>query len=71
MSKTKQTKKTAATSGIDYKLSDLMSDHKTKSAVIRFLSSEKHERADIARFMDIRYQHVRNVLTQEVKKTDK
>ncbi len=34
----------------------------TKSAKIRALDAEGYARADIARFLDIRYQHVRNVL---------
>lgn len=37
----------------------------TKSAKIRALDALGVSRADIARFLDIRYQHVRNVLTQE------
>ena len=36
----------------------------TKSAKIRVLSEKGYARADIARFLDSRYQHVRNVLTQ-------
>ena len=41
----------------------------TKSSKIRALNSKGHKRADIARFLDIRYQHVRNVLVQKMKKT--
>lgn len=41
-----------------------------KSKVIRELSSAGMPRADIARFLDIRYQHVRNVLTQPLKKSE-
>lgn len=37
----------------------------TKSAKIRALDALGVPRAEIARFLDIRYQHVRNVLTQE------
>ena len=36
----------------------------TKSAKIRALDAAGYARADIARFLDIRYQHVRNVLLQ-------
>ncbi len=36
----------------------------TKSARIRALAAAGVKRADIARYMDIKYQHVRNVLTQ-------
>lgn len=40
---------------------------KTKSAVIRYLSSEGMKRGEIAKLLNIRYQHVRNVLIQPVK----
>ena len=40
-------------------------DLPTKSAKIRALDALGVPRADIARFLDIRYQHVRNVLMQE------
>jgi hypothetical protein len=40
----------------------------TKSAAIRSLSAHGMSRAEIARFMGIRYQHVRNVLITPVKK---
>lgn len=40
----------------------------TKSAKIRALGGAGYERADIARFLGIRYQHVRNVLVQAVGK---
>lgn len=40
----------------------------TKSARIRFLNSLGYSRADIARHMNIRYQHVRNVLITPLKK---
>ncbi|MFT3809223.1 MAG: hypothetical protein QM698_04845 [Micropepsaceae bacterium] len=40
-------------------------DLPTKSAKIRALDALGVARADIARFLDIRYQHVRNVLTAE------
>lgn len=36
----------------------------TTSAKIRALAEKKFKRADIARFLGIRYQHVRNVLNQ-------
>lgn len=47
----------------------LMGEFGTKSNVIRHLSSEGYKRADIAKMMNIRYQHVRNVLVQPLKKT--
>lgn len=37
----------------------------TTSAKIRALAAQGHARADIARALDIRYQHVRNVLVRE------
>ena len=61
---------TGVKGGIEYKLDELMTEFKTKSAVIRKLSSEGHKRADIARFMNIRYQHVRNVLVQDALKEE-
>lgn len=39
----------------------------TKSAKIRYLASLDMSRGDIARYLDIRYQHVRNVLITPVK----
>lgn len=48
-------------------LQALMTEHKTKSAVIRHLTSLGKSRSEVAKFMGIRYQHVRNVLTQPVK----
>lgn len=41
---------------------------KTKSAVIRYLHSEGMKRGEIAKLLNIRYQHVRNVLITPVKK---
>jgi bifunctional DNA-binding transcriptional regulator/antitoxin component of YhaV-PrlF toxin-antitoxin module len=40
----------------------------TKSDKIRALSENGYSRADIAKFLGIRYQHVRNVLVQSAKK---
>jgi uncharacterized protein with HEPN domain len=48
-------------------LQALMTEHKTKSAVIRHLTSLGKSRSEVAKFMGIRYQHVRNVLTQPIK----
>jgi len=39
----------------------------TKSAKIRYLNSMDWSRGDIARYLGIRYQHVRNVLITPVK----
>ena len=49
-------------------LEDLLEQYGTKSAVIRYLDSKGWSRGAIAKFMGIRYQHVRNVLTQELKR---
>ena len=46
----------------------LMKEHKTKSAVIRYLSGTGMSRSDIAKTLNIRYQHVRNVLLTPLKK---
>jgi transposase len=40
----------------------------SKSAVIRKLHADGMSTGDISRFMDIRFQHVRNVLTNPLKK---
>lgn len=45
-----------------HRMSDIAREFSTKSAKIRALSDAGFERADIARFLDIKYQHVRNVL---------
>lgn len=41
---------------------------KNKSQVIRFLDSEGYSRSAIALFLNVRYQHVRNVLVTPLKK---
>ena len=46
----------------------MMKEHKTKSAVIRYLSGTGMSRSDIAKTLNIRYQHVRNVLLTPLKK---
>ncbi|MCY4397487.1 MAG: AbrB/MazE/SpoVT family DNA-binding domain-containing protein [Rhodospirillaceae bacterium] len=43
----------------------------TKSAKIRALDAAGYKRADIARFLGIRYQHVRNVLIQGPPKNER
>lgn len=42
----------------------------SKSAKIRYLASIGMSRSQIAKKLDIRYQHVRNVLVQATKKTE-
>jgi hypothetical protein len=41
---------------------------KTKSAVIRYLAAEGFAPSAIAKFLGVIYQHVRNVLTKELKR---
>lgn len=47
---------------------ELLKTHKTKSGLIRYLDSQGWKRSRIATFMNIRYQHVRNVLVEELKR---
>lgn len=49
-------------------LDKLRETYKTKSGVIRFLAREGFETKHICVFLDIRYQHVNNVLTIKLKK---
>ena len=37
----------------------------TKSGMIRYLTSQNHSRAAIAATLNLRYQHVRNVLVED------
>lgn len=53
-----------------FDLDKLREEHKTKSGVIRSLAGEGFATKHIAKFMDIRYQHVRNVLVTPLKKAD-
>lgn len=53
---------------IEHDYQNLIETHKSKSAVIRFLHNEGFERGQIAKFMGIKYQFVRNVLIVPVKK---
>jgi hypothetical protein len=62
MATKKQTKVT------ELKLEALMLEYKTKSGVVRYLTAEGWTRSDIARFVGIRYQHVRNIQLTPLKK---
>lgn len=42
----------------------------SKSNVIRYLASKSYTRSQIAKMLNIRYQHVKNVLDQECKRLD-
>jgi SOS response regulatory protein OraA/RecX len=62
-----EVKTDAATIPFNYE--QLIEEHKSKSAVIRFLAGQGYKNGPISRFMGIKYQFVRNVLNQPVKKT--
>lgn len=48
---------------------DWLKEHfKTKSAAIRYLHEKGHKVKDISKHLNLRYQHVRNVLTTELKR---
>jgi hypothetical protein len=47
------------------RMADIAGPRPTKAAKIRALARAGFARADIARFLGIRYQHVRNVLAQQ------
>lgn len=66
----------ATTNEVDVKVKETIQEQhvaeadklSTKSAKIRFLDSAGYKRGTIATHLGIRYQHVRNVLTQPLKK---
>jgi hypothetical protein len=45
-----------------------MSSMKTVSEKVRYLTSKGIERKEVALILNIRYQHVRNILTRQLKK---
>ncbi len=45
-------------------MAELTASFKTKAAKIRALHAQGYRRSDIARFLNIRYQHVRNVVVR-------
>lgn len=47
----------------------LIEKYGNKSKAIRALAKEGHSRSEIAKALDIRYQHVRNVLVTVTKET--
>lgn len=51
-----------------YDIGNLNATYPTTSAKIRFLHSEGWDRSRISKHLQIRYQHVRNVLLQPIKK---
>jgi hypothetical protein len=64
MSKTNKTTETQ----VEFNYETLLQEHKTVSAVIRYLASTGMSRGDISRLTGKRYQHVRNVLVTPLKK---
>lgn len=48
---------------------ELIAKYGNKSKAIRGLYAEGYEKGDISRALDIRYQHVRNVLLNPLKKS--
>ncbi len=65
VTKSTTTKKTTKTNSITTKYDNLP----TKSAKIRAMAADQFSRGDIARALGIRYQHVRNVLVTQLKKS--
>ena len=57
-----------ATSNNEFNLEVELKSAGSKSALIRKLNGEGYSRGAIAKMMDIRYQHVRNVLITPIKK---
>lgn len=49
----------------------LFAEHKNKSGVIRYLHSKGYQTKHIAKFLNVRYQHVRNVLNTPLKRQTK
>lgn len=68
MSKNAEKKTEAKVEAVAVDVAALMKEHKTKSAVIRYLSGTGMSRSNIAKTLGIRYQHVRNVLLTPLKK---
>ena len=66
----KQVQKNEVTSTPTYDVEGLLKKFVTKSAVIRHLDSQGVKRGEIAKLLDIKYQHVRNVLITPLKKTE-
>ena len=59
---------TQAKAKIEKKAQDVLGQETTKSSKIRQLAGMNYTRSQIAKMMNIRYQHVRNVLIQPLKK---
>ena len=54
-----------------YNRDELLAEVRTKSAAIRQLTAEGYTRTEIAAFLEIRYQHVRNVLVNDAEKAER
>jgi len=66
--KKNQTQESVAVETVEPNLEQLMTELKTKSAVIRKLSADGWTNGKIAKYMEIRYPYVRNVLVTPLKK---
>jgi hypothetical protein len=64
-----ETKPEVKASTIQGDVQAMYKEHGSWSKLIKFLSSQGHSRAAIAKFTGKRYQHVRNVLTAKAKKS--
>lgn len=53
---------------LDKKVQAELNEISTVSNKIRFLNAKGYSRADISRILNKRYQHVRNVLVEDMKK---
>lgn len=53
---------------LDTAIAKKLEELTSTAAKVRYLASEKFDRGDIARILDIRYQWVRNVLITPLKK---
>jgi len=62
------TKKTNTAKTTETKVIDMHEDLPTKSAKIRAMTADGLTRSEIAKALDIRYQHVRNVQLTPLKK---
>ncbi len=55
---------------IPFNYQDLLTEHKTKSGIIRYLNAQGYKNGPISKYMGIRFQHVRNVLVTPLKKVE-
>ena len=70
MAKSNQNAEVASAVGTAAAIDEALAALETTSAKIRYLTSQGWKRGDIAKKLDIRYQHVRNVQLQPLKRTE-